>query len=81
MQGVVGELLCPPDLSNATQEVAPLPFVLLRRYRDNVYLVFANIPTHLSAHVQFAEMGTTWGGSNLGGVLDSLPCAHCPLWV
>ena len=54
LQGVVGEVLGPPVLSSGDSGTAPLPLVLLSRYRDNLYIVFANLPDHLLSHVQFA---------------------------
>ena len=61
LQGEVGEILNPPvcPLQTADQfqrlcGFPPRPFVLLSRYRDNIYMAFANIPRPIRPAVQFA---------------------------
>ena len=61
LQGVVGEILnppvCPLQTADQFQRLSgfpPRPFVLLSRYRDNIYMAFANIPRPIRPAVQFA---------------------------
>ena len=91
LQGVVGEILnppvCPLQTADQFQRLSgfpPRPFVLLSRYRDNIYMAFANIPRPIRPAVQFAcaallhtiyqlplKMGRTRGSCCLGGGHDS----------
>ena len=59
--GVVGELPPPPppqwctsDSSNGYQS---LPFVLLGRYRDNIFLLMSGVLPHLQPWVEFGVAG------------------------
>ena len=61
IQGVVGETLnppvCPLETADQFQQLSGFPtrpFVLLSRYRDNIYVAFANIPLSIRPAVQFA---------------------------
>ena len=55
--GVVGEILHPPDWDSTALPHDPssenLPFVLLSRYRDNLYIVFANIACEILPTIRF----------------------------
>ena len=66
--GVVGEILqplpwdAPVDALSSDDE--NLPFVLLSRYRDNLYMIFANIPEDILPTVRFfvaALLRSTYG--------------------
>ena len=68
VSGVVGEILQPPpwdapvDVSSSDDE--NLPFVLVSSYRDNLYIIFANIPAYILPTVPFcvaALLRSTYG--------------------
>ena len=61
LQGVVGKVLNPRAMLQLTSDefaatfgFLPRPFVVPSRFRDNIYVVFANIPPQIPPSVQFA---------------------------
>ena len=68
VSGVVGEILQPPPWDAPVDALSSddenLPFVLLSRYRENLYIIFANIPGDILPTVRFcvaALLRSTYG--------------------
>ena len=55
LKGIVGELRNPPPrcTSDSPIDGPSLPFVLMGRYRDNIYLLMSRIPPHIRPWVEF----------------------------